>query len=885
MFHIKFNYFRCWESLEVNISLGKIVLIKGISGSGKTTILQGITWCLFGNIRLVTPSHLDKAKTNVLLKFPHNGTTLSIHRHKNPNRLIVIHNDQTYEDKVAQSMINNIFGSYDLWLSSCYVGQGCRNNFLVSPNSGKMELLNNLAFNEEEPSLYIERIDSQISDINQQYKDKLNIFNENLKMLNQYLSTINVELALSPEQTAVLSNLINENQEKKNKLQEEKIRHNININMLNQLKTQLSTIVEPILVNVDIECILNKYNLTMSSWKDLPLIINNINEIIPLLTQRDRELIEVNRINSQLTKYNLGNHNYTQEDYNTTLSRELERKSNIIQCSKLNISYNKNSIDDKIVEYNNIISAQPMIRNKLKYNNIKTTISSLIRDNNTLNLIDVINIEPKVVNKPDLSKFSTDELDEKLTELISKHGSIGVHIEHLHQSKDVIQCPKCKESLKYNNGSLYSSDSSPISTDELLEEQKKLNWIVKEIAIIRRKIQDLKTGERNKVLEYENEVRVEQQRINDLTFRNNKIMFENQRREFTLNENTNKIQELEKELNNIQNNNEINSYMKLLSDNELREINSLIGKLESLEIIDEPIVSSVVINQCLSYNKLLEEKKANDKSYKSLLDKIPYEFKESSVLEIREVVKLLSQSYNDTNRYYNELDKINSKKSSLQEQINNIKICDINFDQEISAINLLITCSQKSIEDSKRAWQIIQFHNNVMIQREEIVKLNIKLGDYMTFRQYMINTECHVLQEVINNINTSIDNVCELLFDNNILISLNLFKTLKSTKHVKPVVNFNISYQGGTFDNINQMSGGEGDRASLALTLALNKLSSCPIMMFDESLASLDINMKEIVIKTMRQNTNNTVIVIMHDGVEGIFDEIIDIENVKGIKY
>ncbi len=55
------------------------------------------------------------------------------------------------------------------------------------------------------------------------------------------------------------------------------------------------------------------------------------------------------------------------------------------------------------------------------------------------------------------------------------------------------------------------------------------------------------------------------------------------------------------------------------------------------------------------------------------------------------------------------------------------------------------------------------------------------------------------------------------------------------------------------------MSGGEGDRASLALTLALNRLSSCPLLMLDESIASLDLNMKEAAIRTIRENTNNTV--------------------------
>jgi ABC-type Mn2+/Zn2+ transport system ATPase subunit len=53
--------------------------------------------------------------------------------------------------------------------------------------------------------------------------------------------------------------------------------------------------------------------------------------------------------------------------------------------------------------------------------------------------------------------------------------------------------------------------------------------------------------------------------------------------------------------------------------------------------------------------------------------------------------------------------------------------------------------------------------------------------------------------------------------------------------------------------------------------------------MLDESLASLDVTMKEAAIKTIRENTNATVIIIMHDGIDGIFDDCIFLdENVKG---
>jgi DNA repair exonuclease SbcCD ATPase subunit len=77
------------------------------------------------------------------------------------------------------------------------------------------------------------------------------------------------------------------------------------------------------------------------------------------------------------------------------------------------------------------------------------------------------------------------------------------------------------------------------------------------------------------------------------------------------------------------------------------------------------------------------------------------------------------------------------------------------------------------------------------------------------------------------------------------------------------------------------MSGGEGDRASIALTLALNRLSACPLIMLDESLDSLDLDMKETTIQTIRETTEATVLVIDYGMPEGYFDRVIDVDLLK----
>ncbi len=176
MLRILLKEFRCWKDLSIDIPLGGVTLIKGDSGCGKSTILQAIVWCLYGKIQLVTPITKKVANTEVTIEFPFyfNGKDgiLKISRKKS-TRVIFYHSEDMYEDKIAQEIINDLFGTYDLWLASCYVGQGTRNTFLTAPNSGKMELLNSIAFHEEDPRIFIDKITEVFNEKSTIYNVKL----------------------------------------------------------------------------------------------------------------------------------------------------------------------------------------------------------------------------------------------------------------------------------------------------------------------------------------------------------------------------------------------------------------------------------------------------------------------------------------------------------------------------------------------------------------------------------------------------------------------------------------------------------------------------------------------------------------------------------------
>lgn len=927
MFRVTFHEFRCWENLVIEAPVGGITLIKGNSGVGKTTILQGITWCLYGNIRLVTPNHLDKAKTKVTIECPYtlNGMNgmLVVERQKNPNRFLVSHQglENTYEDKVAQALINDIFGNYDIWLASCYIGQGCRNSFLTAPNTGKMDLLNSIAFHEEDPTTYIERIDTVITETDSDYKGKLAIFTNNLNSFQSILSTTDISKALTPDQVASVNSQIDVLRREYTNLQIQKNQRDVNLGMLGNLQRQLAQVVatkitfpeaDESLLSLD-----TRYGFKYETVTEVEATISKVMEVIPLLQRRDQLQAEIKKLDSLLLPYtkfsdqksrlDYGDKqvnlvatihskettNYTMDDYQDAVSKEVAFRDNQKLAQSLGVLYSETAIKDLIQKHRNILASQEKLKLERERDTLRSRIELLeIEHLQQATPIKFPDLTPQQIPIPDYSKYSTNILGEELTELSKNHGAIQAHIQHLQKGKDVIQCPQCKGSLRYQKGELVLAETGPANLDELNISEQQLRNINTEISRVNRIIQSLTAAESADRAAYEHATAMEQRRLDVLRERNKQLELEKQRRDIANQARSKQIIDLKEELTRLSDKilalPEITYELprKLLSNIEIEQTHTLIGRLSNISILSPPKVTSQYIQSYLNYQDLLQKITCAVIAYQDYIQIIPSAFSNETICNIQTYIDKLRGYLAKIKEASEESIRLERLRSSLEDQIRSItdKIGP-DLTDEINQKNYEMLELQQSLSLSVKAHQAIQYHAQITREREDVINLNNTLGDLQTLRQHAVETECRILQEVVDSINASIQGVCGTLFDRDINITLSLFKTLKTTKNVKPVANFSISYQGGNFDNINQMSGGEGDRASLALTLALNRLSSCPILMLDESLASLDLNMKEAAIRTIRENTNNTVFVIMHDGVEGQYQNVISVDEITQGRY
>lgn len=174
---------------------------------------------------------------------------------------------------------------------------------------------------------------------------------------------------------------------------------------------------------------------------------------------------------------------------------------------------------------------------------------------------------------------------------------------------------------------------------------------------------------------------------------------------------------------------------------------------------------------------------------------------------------------------------------------------------------------------------ILQRQTRLEGQRMELERLQAELVTVHRLKETALTVECHTLQSTVDSINLALAELGTQLFDDPISISLQLFKTLKTRDRVKPTVNVAITYRCGEYDNVGQLSGGEADRVSLALTLALARQNSCPLLLLDECISSLDGQHKEQSLRTIRKTMGKTktIIIVGHDAVEGYYDSVIEL--------
>ncbi len=432
--------FRCFRTeVSFDFKNGAHTLISGDSGKGKSTIFEGISWCLYGNMRNIYPNGTVPSSTNktcVCIELDN----LKITRSYSPEQVkIDILTDgitKTLTQGPAQEYINSKFGSKNIFMSLAYIKQGEKCPLMTASNAERMNLLNEILYGNdnsstfENPEFYLDKLDEELEKIINENASQTAIFNS---CYNKYMSSYNqFENKYNwPEMT----------QEKLLDYQDQ----------INKIKVLIPTTMSDIIKISNLE---NKLTLIKSKLDSFNLSSFNCNFDSNLESTLNLKIEEYNMLHQKL------NLSISNRSKYLTINTEIERHKNLIKDVNIDIYENiDNNIKQLTFEINTLKNEILSLTNEYTNVNKSETQIKMMNDqltnlNNELKKYQEALTQYENIDIITLNKILTNSLIyQKMTELYTKITNLNVNSESLKISELDISNLKSKyNNLKINVG-------------------------------------------------------------------------------------------------------------------------------------------------------------------------------------------------------------------------------------------------------------------------------------------------------------------------------------------------------------------------------------------------------------------------------------------------
>jgi len=796
---IEINGFKCYSKTKFEFPTTGVTLLKGCSGAGKSTILQAITWCLYGGLRGVDRNvGSRKGKLNVTLRLEIGGKKCEIYRQKRPNLLKFRAGILEQVDSVAQSRINDIFGSEEMWRLCCYLEQSQTNPLFRVSSSEKMSLLNKVAFNESDPTPYIRKIEELLKEEKVRFQVLQETFQKECDDFAQFIKLQNIkpEDGKSEEDMECLQDEKRQLEEDLLDLRRRNMNHHQSMSAIDILSEQIITLQGKIAELQDILKIADKipeYENSIEALQSLKHVINEvvrIETVVKMLQEKCETFGNVEVCTEQVL-YDVQN---AQQQYS----------QHVLKAEQCDVEYNSEAIEAKKEFIRCLFKIQPAL--KLHKN--------------------VLAIYEQIAALPtyDIDDTTLKTQEEKVYEL--KRGS------------DVLNCPACNQNLVYKSGKLECCDHAPSTKEQLTVALKELECI-----------QDmLKAQKDRKTLldQFEKLKSMYTEEIGTITPDELKILGDSSSRYLLPDE----VESYKTQLFNLH-------AIKILDppEQDIKQLKLGVAKLKALEMLH-----------------IKERDLADLLQQRQNMEKCCGEYSTDHLPDLQHTV----QNYKNAVPLCESLQHSLEKASSLKTE--HLSKLDSGLEEQIGIKETRLTELRQVFEKARVTNEAVRRQASLKTQRESIVVASQKVYNLERLKGIAIEVECKVLQQTVDSVNSTINVLAESIFDEPIRVELKLYKQLKTKKIIRPGVNVEIRYKGGVYENPNEISGGEQDRLSLLVTLALNRLSGSPLMMLDETFSSLDEGIKEHCLRAVRSaTTGKNVICVDHGGVEGYYDQVINI--------
>jgi DNA repair exonuclease SbcCD ATPase subunit len=209
------------------------------------------------------------------------------------------------------------------------------------------------------------------------------------------------------------------------------------------------------------------------------------------------------------------------------------------------------------------------------------------------------------------------------------------------------------------------------------------------------------------------------------------------------------------------------------------------------------------------------------------------------------------------------------------------------FDKKIEIKSSKINILTSKISKLKIDYNTFLFDKNKndkidSIQKKlDILKLDIdswttEILDLEHLKELYRKAEIIAFQKRVDEINEIANEFLTKFFSEAVSVKIVPFKETKKEKKTK--LSIEIEYKGSKYDTLDQLSGGELQRVNLAFMLATNEVLNSKFLFLDECLNNLHSDLNKEIIEILKERSENKlIIVVSHESINGVFDEIIDI--------
>lgn len=439
---ITLHNFMKHEDLDITLNKGELTLISGDSEAGKSSILYAIYWCLYGKVQKVYRD--DISKVYVQIELPN----IIIYRQARPGSIKVIVGNKTIKGIAAQKIIDQHFHNKDVW-KACSLVEQKKECFLLESNyKNRLHILSDLTFDEDDPKVYIKKIENYQSKTKIKYLEAMTEFHV---LERQYMNLNDKKYEIPGEDLEKHKESLCSNKKKflllekeKNNLaflkrEQEDLEHllrNLNQQKKSSLKSKLT--LGP---SIDLEKLkLNLDNLRerFKSNSSLQLRVNSYNKIKARLD------------NLPNTNLELAPELITEKYFYEIKNSETEYLRNTKLAKKHLVSYETDAINKKIKDINIAIDEHNI------FHPLINVLSELERLETKNKGIIVKDVSPEEINKQK-----------------------DLHQE-MKKERELLKCPWCIKSVYYKNSILIKSDKVKITEKQLEEQFQKVKLLVTE---------------------------------------------------------------------------------------------------------------------------------------------------------------------------------------------------------------------------------------------------------------------------------------------------------------------------------------------------------------------------------------------------------------------